>query len=136
MQVVPSGDQICNQCMWLHLVAKFGTNASGAILRTILQLLQIAPPGDQNWNKCKFLAGEITHVKEAIPWVRCASGNVFLLRASLIFTIGNLCQSSPILPNYKWVKLTQNKKKVTSLDLEPELVDGGNLVTYSFPPFL
>ena len=24
-----------------------------------------------------FLAGEITQVKESIPWVRCASGNVF-----------------------------------------------------------
>ena len=31
IQVVPSGGQICNQCIWLHLVAKFGTNASGAI---------------------------------------------------------------------------------------------------------
>ena len=26
-----------------------------------------------------FLAGEITQVKESIPWVRCASGNVFYL---------------------------------------------------------
>ena len=26
-----------------------------------------------------LLAGEITLVKEAIPWVRCASGNVLLL---------------------------------------------------------
>ena len=25
-----------------------------------------------------YLAGEITQVKESIPWVRCASGNVFL----------------------------------------------------------
>ena len=24
-----------------------------------------------------YLAGEITQVKESIPWVRCASGNVF-----------------------------------------------------------
>ena len=24
-----------------------------------------------------FLAGEITQVKESIPWVRCASGNVY-----------------------------------------------------------
>ena len=40
------------QCKWRHLVAKFGTNASGAILWTILQLMQIAPPGDQNWNQC------------------------------------------------------------------------------------
>ena len=25
-----------------------------------------------------YLAGEITQVKESIPWVRCASGNVLL----------------------------------------------------------
>ena len=45
MQVVPSVDQICNQCMWLHLLAKFGTNASGAMLWmhkvTIQQLKQL-----------------------------------------------------------------------------------------------
>ena len=38
-------------------MANFATNASGA----------------------KFLAGEITQVKESIPWVRCASGNVLTL---------------------------------------------------------
>ena len=32
MQVVPSGGQICNLCKWLHLVAKFAINASGAML--------------------------------------------------------------------------------------------------------
>ena len=26
-----------------------------------------------------YLSGEITQVKESIPWVRCASGNVFLM---------------------------------------------------------
>ena len=26
-----------------------------------------------------YLAGEITQVKESIPWVRCASGNVVLV---------------------------------------------------------
>ena len=57
-------------------MAKFGTNASSAILWTILQLMQIAQPGDQNWNQCLFLAGEISQVNEAIPWVRCAPGNV------------------------------------------------------------
>ena len=66
MQVVPSGGQICNQCKWRHLVAKFGTNASGAIWWPNLQLMQVA----------LYLAGEITQVKEPIPWVRCASGNV------------------------------------------------------------
>ena len=48
-------------------VAKFGTNASGAIWWANLQLMQVA----------FYLAGEITQVKESIPWVRCASGNVF-----------------------------------------------------------
>ena len=47
MQVVPSGGQICNQCKWRHLVAKFGTNASGAIWWPILQLMQVAPSGGQ-----------------------------------------------------------------------------------------
>ena len=27
----PSGGQICNQCKWRHLVAKFGTDSSGTI---------------------------------------------------------------------------------------------------------
>ena len=30
MQVAPPGDQIWNQCKWRHLMANFGTNASGA----------------------------------------------------------------------------------------------------------
>ena len=32
-----------------------------------------------------LLAEEITQVKEAIPWVRCASGNVFTL--SVVFSL-------------------------------------------------
>ena len=67
MQVVPSGGQICNKCKWCHLVAKFGTNASCAIWWPNLELMQVEPP----------LAGEITQVLDALPWVRCASGNVF-----------------------------------------------------------
>ena len=40
----------------------------------------VCPSGGQICNQCKWrsLAGEITQVKESIPWVRCASGNVFL----------------------------------------------------------
>ena len=49
-----------------HLVAKFGTNASGAIWWPNLELMQVEPP----------LAGEITQVRDALPWGRCASGNV------------------------------------------------------------
>ena len=39
MQVVPSGSQICNYCKWRHLVAKFETNVSGAML--LPSLIQI-----------------------------------------------------------------------------------------------
>ena len=39
MQVAPSGGQICNLCKWRHLVAKFGTNASGVML--LLNLNQV-----------------------------------------------------------------------------------------------
>ena len=50
MQEAPSDGQICNLCKWRHLVAKYATNASGAML--LLHLIQV-----------NF-------------WVRCASGNV------------------------------------------------------------
>ena len=128
--MAPSGGQICNQCKGRHLVAKFGTNASGAIWWPNLELMQGAPSGGQICNKCKrchlvdnfqlmqiapsggqigtnalhymlakfstntcgttynwpnleptqvefYLAGEITQVIDSIPWVRCASGNVY-----------------------------------------------------------
>ena len=39
MQVEPSGGQIFNYCKWGHLVDKFATNASGAIL--LLDLIQV-----------------------------------------------------------------------------------------------
>ena len=72
MQVAPSGGQICKKCKWCHLVAKFGTYASGAIWWPNLELMQVEPP----------LAGEITQVRDAIPWVRCASGNVSFMWVS------------------------------------------------------
>ena len=31
MQVAPAGGQICKQCKWHHLVAKFATKVSGAM---------------------------------------------------------------------------------------------------------
>ena len=48
-------------------MAKFVTDASGATWRQNLEPMQVA---------FFFLAEEITQVKEAILWVRCASGNV------------------------------------------------------------
>ena len=74
-----------------HLVDNFATYANGAIWVTILQVMQVAPSGGQICNHLVaitcwpnlepmqvtlYLAGEITQVKESIPWVRCASGNV------------------------------------------------------------
>ena len=50
MQVVPSGGQICIQCKWRHLVAKFATNASGAIWWPNLQLKQVVSSGGQICN--------------------------------------------------------------------------------------
>ena len=41
IQVAPSGGQICNYCMWRHMVVKFATDASGAILCSNLQLMQM-----------------------------------------------------------------------------------------------
>ena len=104
MQVAPSGGQICSSCKRRHLLANFKTNASGAIWWPFLQLMQVAPSGGEFCNKCKWrhlvvktkaistiwrqnlglmqveppLAGEITQVKESIPWVRCASGNFYM----------------------------------------------------------
>ena len=68
MQVAPPVGQIWNQFWWHHLVVKFWTNTSGTTYNwPNLEPMQVA----------LYLAGEITQVKEAIPWVRCASGNVF-----------------------------------------------------------
>ena len=67
MQVNQHGWKICNLCKWRHLVVKFATNASGVIWWPNLELVQVEPP----------LVEEITQVRDAIPWVRCASGNVF-----------------------------------------------------------
>ena len=41
MQVAPSGGQICNLCKWRHLVAKYATNASGAmLLPNLIQVME------------------------------------------------------------------------------------------------
>ena len=39
MQMVPTDDQILNQCKLCHILAKFATNASGAIWWSKLQLM-------------------------------------------------------------------------------------------------
>ena len=47
-----------------------------------------------------YLAGEITQVLDAIPWVRCASGNVFLVEYF----------SHPLLPT-TYLDQGKNKRK-------------------------
>ena len=64
MQVAPSCGQFFNSCKWRHLVAKFGTNASGATI---------------SWRDNSSLG--------AIPWVRCASGNVSFLICSIFLIL-------------------------------------------------
>ena len=75
-------------------MAKFGTNESGAIWWPNLELMLVEPPGGQmlnsyTWNQVDhYLAGEITQVIDSIPWVRCASGNVFLFCLKVLHFIG------------------------------------------------
>ena len=61
MQAPSSGAHASSATLWpklepIQVALQFGTNATGILL-----------------------AGEITQVKEAIPWVRCASGNVLTI---------------------------------------------------------
>ena len=50
MHVMLPGSQLWNQCKWRHLVAKFATNASGAMWWPNLELIQVAPSGGQICN--------------------------------------------------------------------------------------
>ena len=75
--------------------------------------MQVAPSGHASsatwWPKLEpmqvtfFLAGEITQVEESIPWVRCASGNVWYDHHHCCQTV---CQSvSPCqCPSYSSTK--------------------------------
>ena len=49
-KVAQPGGLISSQCKWCHLVAKFETNASGAIWWPNLELMQVAPSGGQFCN--------------------------------------------------------------------------------------
>ena len=76
-----------------HLVVKFWNNTSGTTYNwPNLEPMQVA----------LYLAGEITQVKESIPWVRCASGNVF-------FLIQKYKGSWNFKENISFVKPRQNK---------------------------
>ena len=51
----------------MQVAPPVGTNSGGITWWSNFELIQVEP---------LYLAGEITQVKEAIPWFRCASGNV------------------------------------------------------------
>ena len=57
----------------MQVVAKIGTT-----YWSNFELIQVEPHTNLEPMQVAifFLAGEITQVKESIPWVRCASGNV------------------------------------------------------------
>ena len=62
-------------------MAEFVTDASGATCWPNLEPMLVS---------FFLLAEEITRVKEAIPWVRCASGNVLAVIFSKPFVVGDL----------------------------------------------
>ena len=94
MQVAPSCGQFFNSCKWRHLVAKFGTNASGATI---------------SWKD--------NSSSDAIPWVRCASGNVF---------IGPRCLWGPI---YGFESLKQTEPPFADLtDVTPADEDTNSIL--------
>ena len=51
-----------------------------------------------------YLAGEITQVKESIPWVRCASGNVLLLHSNNLHLphSSGLFFATPLITPFNW----------------------------------
>ena len=95
MQMAPSGGQIWNSCKWSHPLIKFWTSTSETTYNwPNLEPMQVAfflqgvfsgtPPKSSKYKiKLEYqdwyppekhpVTGEITQVKESIPWVRCAS---------------------------------------------------------------
>ena len=80
-----------------YMLAKFGTN-SGGIAYVVVKFWTNTSGTTYNWPNLEimqvafYLAGEITQVKESIPWVRCASGNV----SSNLWTEPPACDRSMI----------------------------------------
>ena len=81
MQVAPSGGQICNSCKWCQQVAKFATNASSAFWWPNLLIMQLAPSDGQicNWFKWCHIVAKLNPSYGVNFWVRCTSGNVFVI---------------------------------------------------------
>ena len=50
MQVTQPGGQVCNLCKWRHMMANIKTNANDLIETKTMELMQVAPTGDQIFN--------------------------------------------------------------------------------------
>ena len=62
------------------MLAKSGTDSGGITWWSNFELIQVEPMQVEF-----YLVGEITQVIDSIPWVRCASGNVFESNLRKIF---------------------------------------------------
>ena len=63
------------------------SNYGGITWWSNFELIQVKPHTiGTNAQVSFFLAGEIIQVKESIPWVRCASGNVYQTSGCIIIT--------------------------------------------------
>ena len=73
-----------------------------------------------------YLAGEITQVTESIPWVRCASGNVYLLSMLVCFGLrhGRLCNIAKV-----WTLSTLLGDCPTLMDSHLHNLKGGTYVS-------
>ena len=71
MLVAPPGDQTCNYCKRQQLLVKFRSNASTWWPK--LEVAQVAPPGGQFWNKCKWPhpTRPLKQIKSCIHWKHC-----------------------------------------------------------------
>ena len=90
MQMVPPDDQIMNQSTLCHLLAKFATNASGAI-----------------WY-CKWchVVAKFNPSHGVNFWVCCASGNVFSSHPSLIYSASDFGRNS-LRDSAIWLRLSE-----------------------------
>ena len=61
-----------------------------------------------------YFAGEITQVLDAIPWVRCASGNVFMTNANVNqnLNLAEPCREASVPHPDKFVESSENSLSV------------------------
>ena len=99
-------------------MAKIGTNANYITCWPNLEPILVAPPTNTsgttyNWPNLEpiqvefYLAGEITHVIDSIPWVRCASGNVCICLTWMIYM--TLVPNTSFSPLWTYVEVASGQ---------------------------